>query len=140
MPRLTIADIERFIAAHFAAAHDFAKIEHIGEDGVRVRLKFQEEYLRPGNRVSGPTLMALADTAMYYAVLAELGALRDTFTTNLDIHFLRAAEPSDVIAHARVLRLGRRLAVGTVELRSDGDPELVAHATVTYSVPQELPA
>jgi uncharacterized protein (TIGR00369 family) len=139
MPRLTATDIERFIAEHFAAAHGFAQIEEIGDDGVRVRLKFQKEYLRPGNRISGPTLMALADTAMYYAVLAELGALRDTFTTSLDIHFLRGAEPRDVIAHARVLKLGRRLAVGTVELRSDGDPAPIAHATVTYSVPQERP-
>src|SRR5689334_16294686 len=108
MPRLTAADIERFIADHFATAHQFAQIEHIADDGVRVRLKYRSEYLRPGNRISGPTLMALADTAMYYAVLAELGALRDTFTTSLDIHFLRGAEPRDVIAHARVLKLGRR--------------------------------
>jgi uncharacterized protein (TIGR00369 family) len=140
VPRLAADEIERFIAAHFAAAHGFAKIEAITDELVRVRLAFHERYLRPGGRISGPTLMTLADTAMYYAVLAELGAIRDTFTVSLEIHFLRACAARDVIAEARILKLGRNLAFGTVEMRNDGDPAIVAHATCTYSIPPERAA
>jgi uncharacterized protein (TIGR00369 family) len=135
MSRLSAEEIERFIAAHFSAAHGFAKIEALTDDGVRVRVPFDERYLRPGRRISGPTLMTLADTAMYYAVLARIGA-RDTFTVSLEMQFLRGAGPRDLVAEARVLKLGKRLAVGTVEIRSDGEDAPVAFATVTYSVPQ----
>lgn len=79
--------------------------------------------------------MTLADTAMYIAVLAMIGPVALAVTTNLNINFLRKPSQADVIAQARLLKLGKRLAVGDVTMYSDGDAEPVAHATVTYSIP-----
>ena len=79
--------------------------------------------------------MALADLAMYVTVLAMIGPVALAVTTNLNINFLRKPPKGDVIGECRLLKLGKRLAVGEVIMNSDGDPELVAHATVTYSIP-----
>jgi uncharacterized protein (TIGR00369 family) len=93
--------------------------------------------LRPGGTISGPAMFALADVAMYAAVLAMIGPRPLAVTTNLNINFLRRPKPGDMLADATILKIGRRLAVGEVSLRSDGEDELVAHATSTYSLPEE---
>jgi uncharacterized protein (TIGR00369 family) len=79
--------------------------------------------------------MMLADTTMFVALLAMIGPVTNTFTTNLNINFLRTTPAKDVIAKARLLKLGKRLAVGDVTFFPDGEEEPVAHATVTYSIP-----
>jgi uncharacterized protein (TIGR00369 family) len=101
----------------------------------QVRLLYHDRHLRPGGTISGPSLMTLADTAMYLAVLAMLGPVALAVTTNLNINFLRKPARADVIGQAKLLKLGKRLAVGEVTLYSDGDAEPVAHATGTYSIP-----
>lgn len=91
-------------------------------------------------------MFELADVALYVAILTELGVGDDpaqahlsrgalTVTTSLNINFLRRPAPADLLADARLMKLGRRLAVGEVWLRSHGEPEPVAHATATYSLP-----
>jgi uncharacterized protein (TIGR00369 family) len=80
--------------------------------------------------------MMLADTAMYIALLAMIGPVALAVTTNLNINFLRKPAQRDVIAQARLLKLGKRLAVGEVTMCSEGESEPVAHATVTYSIPE----
>ena len=80
-------------------------------------------------------MMALADTAMYALVLSAVGRVPLAVTTNLSINFLRKPEPKDLIAEARMLKLGKALAVGDVIIRSDGSDDVVAHAVVTYSIP-----
>jgi uncharacterized protein (TIGR00369 family) len=135
MPRMNADDIDRFLAEQFPAARGFSRIEHVGDDRVRLRLVYSDDYLRPGGTVSGPTLMTLADTAMYFLVLANVGPTVNTVTTDLSIHFLRRPAPRDVIAEASLLKLGRRLAVGDVRIFSDGDAAPVAQATVTYAIP-----
>ena len=79
--------------------------------------------------------MALADVAMYVALLGEIGLVPLAVTTSLNINFLRKPAQKDVIGEARLLKVGKRLAVGEVTLFSDGDPEPVAHVTCTYSIP-----
>jgi len=135
MPRMTAAEIERFLDEQFPRARALAQIEALGEDTVRIRLRYRDAYLRPGGTLSGPTLMTLADTAMFFLVLAQVGPVALAVTTNLTIHFLRRPEPRDLVAEARLLRLGGRSAVGDVLMWSDGDPAPVAHATVAYAVP-----
>ena len=98
-------------------------------------MPYRDAFLRPGGTLSGPTLMTLADTAMYYLVLAHVGPVSLAVTSNLTIHFLRRPAPRDLLAEARMLRLGGRSAVGDVVIRSDGDPAPVAHATVAYALP-----
>lgn len=141
MPKMTLAELEEFYAAHFPQldSHRF-KIEEITDGGVRVRLRYHDLHLRPGGTISGPTLMTLADSAMYSLLLAMIGPVALAVTTNLNINFLRKPAPVDVIAKAELLKLGRRLAVGSVKMFSDGDDEPVAHATVTYSIPPRTDA
>jgi uncharacterized protein (TIGR00369 family) len=111
------------------------EIEAIGPLSARVRLVFHPDHLRPGGTISGPSLFALADLALYVAILAQIGRVPLAVTTNLNINFLRKPAPGDVIGEARLMKLGKRLAVGEVALHSVGETAMVAHATGTYSIP-----
>jgi len=135
MPKLDAAGIEAFIAEHFPRVTGWVHIEEVTDYRVRVRLPYRDTSLRPGGTISGPTLMALADTAMYYLVLSQIGPAIHTVTVNLTINFLRRPEPGELIAEAELLKLGRKLAVGDVRIHSLGHQDPVAQASVTYSVP-----
>lgn len=135
MPRMTIADIEALMDSHFPDWRNFSTIAALTDREITLRMPFRSQLLRAGGTISGPALMALADTAAYFMTLALAGPVAHAATANLDIHFLARPKPTDVIAVARMLRLGRRLSVCTVELRSDGSDDIVAHATVTYALP-----
>lgn len=132
---MTADEIDAFLAEHFPQARGFTRIAAIRADELDLVLPFSADYLRPGGTVSGPTLMALADTAMYFLVLATLGPVALAVTTSLNINFLRRPPPADLRATARMLKLGARLAVGDVHIAgTDGGP-LVAQASVTYALP-----
>jgi len=134
---MTAAEIERFIDETFPKARSLGwVIDAVAHRRATVRLPVADHHLRPGGTVSGPTLMALTDTAMYFALLASIGPVALAVTTNLNINFLRRPSPDhDVVAEAEILKLGARLAVGQVTIASEGEDEPVAHATVTYSIP-----
>lgn len=100
-----------------------------------MRLDPADRHLRPGGTVSGPTLFALADIAAYVAILAQIGPVALAVTTNLNINFLRKPQLGPIDATAKVLKLGKRLAVMDIALTNGKDKELVAHATATYSIP-----
>ena len=134
---MTIPELEQFLAETFPGVNDWAKAEHIDKTHARVRVPYKDEYLRPGGTISGPTLMALADTAMYFLLLANIGVTIHAVTTSLHITFLRRPAPGDVVAEATLLKLGRKLAVGDVLIYSAGDDAPVAQATVSYSVPSK---
>ncbi|MBY0275669.1 PaaI family thioesterase [Candidatus Binatia bacterium] len=134
---MTAADLDAFLHREFPQIdRQGYRVELVRDRFARVRMAFHADHLRPGGTVSGPSLMSLADTAMYVVVLAMVGEVPLAVTTNLNINFMRRPQPVDVIADARLLKLGKRLAVGDVAMYSDGDPEMVAHATLTYSIPE----
>ena len=110
-------------------------IERVEHGNIRVRRHFQEDYIRPGGTISGPTMMELADFAMYVAVFSAVGPQPLAVTTNLNINFLRKPAQADLIADARLLKVGKRLAVGEVTIFSEGSDDPVAHVTSTYSIP-----
>ena len=110
-------------------------IEDAWHGGCRVRRAFSAKSLRPGGTIAGPTMMGLTDFAMYVAVLASIGPVPLAVTTNLNINFLRKPAQKDLIAACKLIKLGKRLAVGEVQIHSEGEDELVAHATATYSIP-----
>jgi uncharacterized protein (TIGR00369 family) len=110
-------------------------IEAIGKRTARARFRVAKRHLRPGNTVSGPTLMALADAAVYAAVLGEIGLVPLAVTTSLTINFLQKPSQKDVVCDVKLLKVGKRLAVGEVYLYSAGETEPVAHVTATYSIP-----
>ena len=136
MSRITVEEFEAIMRESLPFAVTMgAKLIELSEGKAVFRMPFREDFLRPGGTVSGPMLMGLADLAMYAVVLSSVGRVELAVTTNLNINFLRKPGPVDVIAVARMLKLGKRLAVGEVELFSDGDPDMVAHVTATYSIP-----
>jgi uncharacterized protein (TIGR00369 family) len=111
------------------------RVEQVGDGRARVRQPFRENLIRPGGTLSGPTMMGLADSAMYAAILGQLGRLEMAVTQNLNINFLARPEPCDLIAEAEIIRLGRRSAVLEVRLFSEGSDRLVAHVTGIYALP-----
>ena len=105
----------------------------VSAGNVEMMIPYREDFVRPGGTVAGPVMMTLADFAVYGVVLSLIGPVELAVTTNLNINFLKRPAPSDLIAKARILKLGKRLAVAEVELNSGHD--LVAHVTSTYSIP-----
>ena len=112
-------------------------LEAVGPLFARMRLDGGAQHLRPGGTVSGPAMMALADYALYAAILANIGPVGLAVTTNLSFNFLRKPGPGALLAECRLLKLGRRLAVGEVAIRGAGSEDIVCHATGTYSIPPE---
>jgi uncharacterized protein (TIGR00369 family) len=110
-------------------------IERVAYGDIRVRRVYHEDHLRPGGTISGPTMMELADFAMYVAVFSAVGRQPLAVTTNLNINFLRKPGRADLIAEARLMKVGKRLVVGEVTIFSEGLDEPVAHVTSTYSLP-----
>jgi uncharacterized protein (TIGR00369 family) len=100
-----------------------------------MRMTYHERHLRPGGTISGPSMMGLADLALYAAILAQIGPVALAVTTSLNFNFLRKPEARDLIAECRLLKLGKRLAVGEVSIFSEGSSDVVCHATGTYSIP-----
>jgi uncharacterized protein (TIGR00369 family) len=110
-------------------------IERVNYGNIRVKRRFQEDSIRPGGTISGPTMMELADFAMYVAVFSVAGPTPMAVTTNLNINFLRKPGRGDLVADAKLLKVGKRLVVGEVAIYSDGECDPVAHVTSTYSIP-----
>ncbi len=135
---MTMRELEDFLAHAFPQVGGDFVIEALDEAALRIRLKVAEQHLRPGGTVSGPAMFALADVAIYLAVLSRIGPVALAVTTNCSIDFLRKpAAGRDLIAEARLLKLGRTLAVGDVMIFSEGGAAPVARASLTYSIPPQ---
>ena len=136
---MNVEQLETFLAREFSQffhPQSGLTIERALHCGARVRQAYNAQFIRPGGTISGPTMMALADFTMYVAVLATIGPVPLAVTTNLNINFLRKPAARDLVADCRLLKVGKRLAVGEVTVLSDGVDEAVAHVTSTYSIPQ----
>jgi uncharacterized protein (TIGR00369 family) len=136
--KMSVAELAAFLLREFpqAFASGDITIERADGETCLIRERFHDRMLRPGGTVSGPTLMALADVAMYVVLLSAIGPVGLAVTTNLNINFLRKGQPGqDVLAAAKILKLGKRLAVGEVSLMSGTSPDPIAHVTATYSIP-----
>lgn len=127
-----------FLKQAFPQVADQFAIEAVGDRTARIRLIVGEQHLRPGGTVSGPSMFALADVSIYLAILAMIGPKALAVTTNCSIDFMRKpAAGCDLICEAKLLKLGRVLAVGDALIFSDGQGDPVARASLTYSIPPE---
>lgn len=129
------------LAAFFAAEFPQNRTIILAVGGMAATVKIEVGYgdLRPGGTVSGPTMMALADVALYIAILGEIGIVPLAVTTSLSFNFLRKPQAGrDLVGVCKLLKLGRTLAIGEVSLYSEGDDEPVAHAVGTYAIPKAL--
>ena len=134
--RMSAQQMQRFLAEHFPQIAPMnLKIKRADQAGIVISMPAADRHLRPGGTVSGPSMVALADCAVWLAIMARLGPMAMAVTTSLNINFLRKPPPKEIIAKGKLLKLGKRLAVGEVTLFSGRDPDPVAHATMTYSIP-----
>jgi len=137
-PVMDAVDLENFLGKEFPQAFhpgSGLSIDRVEYGSCRVRLTYSDKFIRPGGTISGPTMMMLADFALYVAILSAIGPVALAVTTNFNINFLRRPEQRDILADARIMKLGKRLAVMEVTLYSDGLEEPIAHVTSTYSIP-----
>ncbi len=111
-------------------------VEALEPGYARIRLPYKKWMLRPGNVLSGPTLMTAVDTAMYVAVLGHIGVQLMAVTADMNLRFLNKGTLGDVIADARILKLGKKLIAMESRVYSSAAPEvLVMHATGSYARP-----
>lgn len=136
MLKMDATALQAFLLRDFGqVATDFA-VDRADEAGVTLRLRVDQRHLRPGGTVSGPAIFALADVAMYLAILSRIGPVALAVTTNCAIDFMRKPKAGvDLLGQARVLKLGRTLAVGDVLIFSEGGADPVARASLTYAIP-----
>ena len=137
---MTAEEIQNFLQQEFL--ENPLIVESCENRHARLRLEVDQTHLRPGGTISGPTMLLLADTAVYAAILTTIGSVALAVTTNLNINFLRKPVPNlDLIGESWLMKVGKRLIVGEVLIYSENDPEPVAHATCTYSLPiKSLPS
>jgi len=132
------AALQAFLDSRFEQVAQDIAVEEVGPMEIRVRLRVRERNLRPGGTVSGPAMFSLADVAVYLAILAMIGPVELAVTTSASIDFMRKPEAGrDLIGEARLLKLGRMLAVGDVLIRSEGSEAIVARASLTYAIPPD---
>ena len=136
--RMDIEALHAFLEREFPQVGDEFSIHALSETSITVRQHITEKHLRPGGTISGPTMFALADVTMYLAVLSQIGPVPLAVTTNCTIDFMRKpAAGKDLLGEGRLLKLGRRLAVGDVLIRSAGRDDVVARAGLTYAIPPQ---
>ena len=130
------AEIIEFLKHDFPQSLVNCEIEDVFSLGSRLIYKIDQEQLRPGGTVSGPTMMTLADLALYVAILGEIGIIALAVTTNLNINFLRKPVGNQNLkGECRLIKVGRSLIVGEVWIYSMGMDDPVAHVTATYTIP-----
>ncbi|MEW5685305.1 MAG: PaaI family thioesterase [Pseudomonadota bacterium] len=136
-PKLDAESVNALLRRAFpdAPPAGFPRVTSVTPGFVSVVTPYRDGLLRPGGVISGPNLMSLADTAAYALVLAHVGDQLMAVTSQLNMSFLRGAQPGDIHADATLLRLGRRLAVCDVRIWTEAPERLAAQANVTYAIP-----
>ena len=131
----TEKDMEKYLENVFPQIRGRFGIIEISRNMALVKMKIQEQDLRPGGTVSGPSMFSLADISFYVAVLSAIDKEALAVTTNCSINFLQKPEPTVLFGRARILKKGKSLIVGDVEILAEDQKEIVSHASITYSIP-----
>lgn len=135
-PKMSVEELHAFLATEFPQVGDDYSIQSVSAMEITVRLNVAERHQRPGGTVSGPAMFALADVSVYLAILSMIGPKALAVTTNTSIDFMRKPQAGkNLLAVAKLNKLGRVLAVGQVLVYSEGQDEPVAQAALTYSIP-----
>ena len=132
--------LNAFLAADFPQVADSVSVQAVAPDRLVARLRVDGRHLRPGGTVGGPSIFALADVAIYCAILSRIGPVALAVTTNASIDFMRKPGAGrDLLAECRILKLGRSLAVAEALVFSDGGADPVARCSMTYAIPPKKP-
>ena len=116
---------------------EFSFIE-LDRGKVSLKMDASDIQLRAGGTLSGPSIMTLVDTALYAAVLSQLGMQAMALTSTLNFHFLRRPKPNPLIAEATLIKVGKRSVTGIVHILSEGNPDPICFASGSYSLPDDL--
>tara|TARA_R100000789_G_scaffold44935_1_gene45911 strand:+ start:6925 stop:7350 length:426 start_codon:yes stop_codon:yes gene_type:complete len=134
--KINAEEMTGFLDEVFPQVRGMFGIDRMDETLLVMRLFNDDKHLRPGGTVSGPAMFSLADVAAYVATMGFVGKEALAVTTHCSIDFMRKPVAGvDLLAEARVLKLGRALSVTDVLLFSEGTTQPVAHASLTYSIP-----
>jgi uncharacterized protein (TIGR00369 family) len=109
-------------------------VEACSPVGAVLRLPRRAHLLRPGDTLSGPALMACADTAMAVAIMGDFGELRNVATVSLTIDFMRPVPAGDITLGARVRRRGGSLIFTECTFFEPRNRDVAVHATATWAV------
>ena len=132
--------LNAFLASDFPQVANDHSVESVSSGRLVARLRVDDRHLRPGGTVGGPSIFALADVAIYCAILSRIGPVALAVTTNASVDFMRKpAAGRDLLAECRILKLGRSLAVAAALIFSDGAGDPVARCSMTYSIPPKRP-
>ncbi|SPL70838.1 PaaI family thioesterase [Acinetobacter stercoris] len=130
------SEIIEFLKQEFPQSLKKCEIEEVSDKSAIVLYHIDQSDLRPGGTVSGPTMMTVADYALYIAILGEIGIVGLAVTTNLTINFLQKPEANkDIRGVCKLMKVGKVLVVGDVWLYSEGSNQPIAHVVGTYSIP-----
>ena len=135
MTVMTVDDLHAFMTQEFPQVAEDFEVLQVHADGVTIRMKIAERHLRPGRTVSGPSMFALADCGLYFALLSQIGPVALAVSTNCSIDFMRKPEPGNLIGKTTIHKLGKTLCVGDVMIYSEGSDKPVARASLTYAIP-----
>lgn len=134
--KISSEEMAGFLDEVFPQVRGMFGIDRMDKTVLVMRLFNDDKHLRPGGTVSGPAMFSLADVAAYVATMGFVGKQALAVTTHCSIDFMRKPVAGvDLLAEARVLKLGRALSVTDVLLYSEGMTQPVAHASLTYSIP-----
>lgn len=134
---VSVEEVNAFYDSVFQGSGERERVLEVRENYARVRQPVDPGNLRPGGYINGPTQMAIADSAAYIAIFTRIGITPMALTSNLNINFMRPCIGTAVVAEAHILKLGRTLAVISVDIRAEGSDKLSSHAVVNYSIPIE---
>lgn len=137
MTKMTADEANTFLKGAFETQDNRSEVVLMEDGRAVMRLVANSSHLRPGGYISGPTQMALVDSAAYMAVMTKTGHEPMTVTSNLSINFLRPCIGDIVVADARIMKIGQALAVMDVDVRIEGAEKPSSHAVVTYAIPRQ---
>jgi uncharacterized protein (TIGR00369 family) len=127
----TESELRQLLSQVGSTSHYGFQLHSFSEGECTLLVPFRKDFERPGAIVAGQTFMAAADVAMWLAIITQLGASDGSVTAEMKTNFLNAARQEDVLCHAKVLKLGRRLVYGVAEC-TNSSGKLLTHHTITY--------
>ena len=110
------------------------QVEDFDADSVTLRLPQDPQLSRVGNMLCGQAMMAAADTAMVLALINQFGAFRPCTTVQMNTSFLKPLSGQDALVQARIVRTGKTLAFGEIDIRGAEDGKSACRATTTYAL------
>ena len=110
------------------------RVDEVKNDSVVLRLPHNSALSRSGGTLCGQAMMAAADTAFVMALIQHFGAFKPCTTVQMSSSFLKPLSNSDALVEARVVRAGKTMAFGEVEIRAANDGKAVFRGSVVYAL------